>query len=298
MKKNFWVVGLLMLMIFVGYVPTKVLALNQETRDKYKAQCDANPNPHHFWDDANAQCNCEKPYITDAMSPWACMLPANTSSQTTPAPTNSAPTQPVTTEKQKTTPPPNTLPKIDSFTLRADNYSNLGSDGELSLGSGAQALANIKDGTTEAVYLQALKVWEQKVAEAEQKAQFKEGANKDEFAIKFQEEKNLKQQILIAEKKLGFTHTRVLESTKQFKFEHQSKEYQEYWKQPVENNAADDTQNAVAFNAATANINGYMSEIRDLKAKLSNNYPSAWKATYFNVPEKPQREKSVGGIFN
>ena len=296
MKKNFWLLGLLMLVVFVGYVPTNVLALNQETRDKYKAQCDANPNPHHFWDDANAQCNCEKPYITDAMSPWACILPANTSSQaTTPTPA------PAKTETPKTIPLPptkTTPPQMLEYSIDADNYGNLGSDGEISLGSGAQALSNIKEGATEAVYLKSLLEWQQLLNLAEVQAQFKAGADKNAYATKVQEEKNIKAQIMNAEKLLGFTHVRALESTKQFKFEFQSKEYQAYWKQPVESNAADDTQNAVAFNAATANINGYMSEIRDLKQKLENNYPSDWKAKYLNVPEKPKREKTTGGIFN
>jgi len=283
MKK---ILGVMVLLVSILYLPTLVFAGQKEECEKHIA-------PNEYWDPVKGggSCRCVEPFVRDYNGLCKDRKPADASVSNTPE-------KPAET-KAILEPVSSTSTLKESFEPSVDNYKNISSDGEVTL-SNPTLFNNIKVGATEAVFQEKLKAWEQSLKEAEVKSLFKDGANKDEFKIKIQEDKNIKLQIVEAEKLLGFTHVRVLESTKTFKFENQSAEYKAYWKQPVDNNAFDDTTGATAFNAATANVSGFTAQIRDLKKKLQDNYPTDWKAKYLAVPEKPVREQGAGtiNIFN
>ena len=289
---------IIVLILSACSLPHRAFALNAETRLKYQGLCEQNPNPHHVWDDANTTCVCAKPYVQDDIESWACITQEeytrkhtwNGSSSNTPTPKPVTETKPVTSTVPATTSASTYvgLPK-DTFTISADNYADVNSDGSVSLTS-TKTLNSIKDGATEAVYQEKLKAWRQSVEVAEQKGEFKDESSKQEFLNKAQEEKDIKLQIATAIKLLGFNHVRVLECTvKDFKFEYQSAEYRAYWKSPVNNNMFDDTTSAAAFNQVSKNASGYASQVGSLEARLKEEFSTDWKVKYLSVPAMPER---------
>ncbi|MEI8337588.1 MAG: hypothetical protein WCF92_00395 [bacterium] len=295
MKK---ILGGIVLLISICFVYNEAFAASQ------KEMCESSPIANQYWDPVigGGSCRCIAPMMRDEETYQCISKDAYDKKHTwsgSGAVTSEKPAEKKVEIKDVAKPISSTSTPKESFEPFADNYKNISSDGEVTL-SNPTLFNNIKIGATEAVFQEKLKAWEKSVSDADAKNLFKDGANKEEFKTKIQEEKNIKLQIAQAEKLLGLTHVRVLESTKTFKFENQSAEYKAYWKQPVDNNAFDDTTGATAFNAATANVSGLTAQIRDLKQKLQDNYPTDWKLKYLAVAEKPVREQGTGiiNIFN
>jgi hypothetical protein len=169
---------------------------------------------------------------------------------------------------------------------------NVNSEEEVSLNNGGEFLDGIRSNTVQDDFRKSIQSWEQKMSEAEQKGQYKEGVDKNEFLKKTAEEKQLKEQIASLGKEIGFNHQRILESTGDSKYDYMSPEYKKRFPQPAET-MMNGSSNAVEFDKASKNINGMMEQTRELKNRIQNNYSSGWKAKYLTVPEKPTIEKQT-----
>lgn len=158
----------------------------------------------------------------------------------------------------------------------------------------------LQEAFVEQKYTKELDTWKGQVQEAEKQSKIKEGVDPNDYSNAAEMESRMKAQIAALEKIVGFNHLRCLESTKAIKFEYQSKEYKDYFRGQSAENMFDSAAEGTAFNAAAANVTGTTTQIRELKNKLNETYPTNWKTKYLDVPAEPVRDKVVApeNIFN
>lgn len=176
-----------------------------------------------------------------------------------------------------------------------------GGDGEVSLDNNyGKFLDDIRGDAVKEEFKKNLQSWEKKLKEAEQKGQFKDGADKDEFLRKSADEKATREQLKALSIEAGFNHQRILESTGTAKYDHMSAEYKKRFPTPAEN-MFDASSNAIEFEKARSNIEGMMKQSEDLKKILKEKYYPGWKAESLSVPPKPTEEKQkreTGSIWD
>jgi hypothetical protein len=172
-------------------------------------------------------------------------------------------------------------------------------DSEVSISTGGMGV-KLQEAFVEQKYTNELQTWNNQVQEAEKQSKLKENIDPQQYSNATEMESRLKAQIAALEKIVGYNHLRCLEATRVMKFENMPTDYRAYYKGQSAENTFNSASEGVAFDGAARNVTATTEQIRELKSKLSSDYPPNWKTKYLAVPDQPVRDKVVApqNIFN
>jgi len=172
-------------------------------------------------------------------------------------------------------------------------------DSEVSISAGGMGV-KLQEAFVEQKYTNELQTWNNQVKEAEQQSKLKEGVNPQQYSNDMEMESRLKAQIAALEKIVGYNHLRCLEATRVMKFENMPTDYRAYYKGQSAENTFNSASEGVAFDGAARNVTATTEQIRELKSKLTSDYPPNWKTKYLAVPDQPVRDTVAApqNIFN